>query len=385
MTAMLLLGGLALLVVGGELLVRGAVRLAERAGMSPLLVGLTLVGFGTSMPELVASVQAAAVGSPGIAVGNIVGSNLANLLLILGAAALVCPMAVESRALRRDGSVVLGTAVLLLAAAWSWGLSRPVGAVFVALLATYLAYAYRQERDAAGVNGHTAAFDRAQALEGVDRGLHGPTPAPRGAAGWLIPLATALAGLGAVVLGGRFLVDGAVQLARLLGLSEAVIGLTVVAVGTSVPELVTSVVAALRRQPEVALGNVLGSNIYNVLFIGGVTGLLAPTPVPPEIARFDAPLMVGASVLLLAFAATGLRIGRREGAVLLASYVTYLGLPHLDGLSHRKGSRPAWRRRPRRDRRPAPFVAVEVGRRDCCCTGVRKPGQNSEEPNQSVQ
>jgi cation:H+ antiporter len=291
--------------------------------VSPLLIGLTLVGFGTSTPELVASVQAALIGAPGIAVGNIVGSNLVNILLILGVAALICPLAVKSDALKRDGGVVLASALLLAAAAWTVGLTRPVGAVFVLLLAGYLIYAYRTERVAS--DGHTAAFDKAEAAEAVDPALRPRRAQGTGALAWAVPVVTALAGLAVIILGGRLLVDGAVTFARDVGLSEEVIGLTIVAAGTSAPELVTSIVAAVRRQSEVALGNVLGSNIYNALGIGGVTALIAPTPVPAQIASFDIPVMIGASVLLLVFAWSGRRLSRAEGGILLAAYVAYVG------------------------------------------------------------
>jgi cation:H+ antiporter len=324
MTFVLLAGGLVLLIAGGELLVRGAVQLAKRFGVSPLLIGLTLVGFGTSTPELVTSVQASLAGSPGIAVGNIVGSNISNILLILGISALLSPIIVSSRALARDGVIVVVVAAMLWAAGYAWGLDRTMGVAFLVGLALYLAYAWHQER--AGGEGHTAAFDKGAATE-LARAETGLTPPP-GTARWregvLASVVFAVGGLALVVFGGRFLVDGAIDLARMLGMYETVIGLTVVAVGTSMPELVTSVLAALRRQSEVALGNVLGSNIYNVLGIGGVTATLSPTVMPPEIIRFDAPVMVGASILLLVFAATGLRLSRREGAVLLACYVAYV-------------------------------------------------------------
>jgi cation:H+ antiporter len=324
MDFLLLLGGLALLALGGELLVRGAVQLAERMGISPLLIGLTLVGFGTSTPELVTSVQAALIGSPGIAVGNAVGSNIANILLILGIAALVWPIRVGSAALRRDGAVVLGAAVLLLVVGWTMPLDRLVGAVFVAGLVGYLVYAWRQER--VGADGHPAAIAKAEAFEGLHPTLHNAGAAAPGAGmgAVLLAVAAALGGLALVVVGGGLLVDGAVGIARSFGISETVIGLTIVAVGTSTPELVTSIVAAIRRQSDVALGNILGSNIYNILGILGLTGLIAPTTIPAEIARFDNLVMVGVSVALLVFAWSGLRIGRREGGALLAGYGLYV-------------------------------------------------------------
>lgn len=323
-TTFFIIGGLVLLSLGGEFLVRGAVQLAERLGVSPLVIGLTLVGFGTSTPELVTSVQAALRGAPGIAVGNIVGSNIANILLILGTAALLSPIIVTSRALARDGALVVVTAAAFAAVSLFWTLDRPTGAVLIAALVAYLVYAWRQERT--GADGHTAAYDKAAATEMAHEAMEiqsrDEAKAPRNTV--LVPLGFALAGLVLVILGGRFLVDGAIDLARQFGISETVIGLTIVAVGTSMPELVTSVVAALRRQSEVALGNVLGSNIYNILGIGGVTALVSPTTVPAEIARFDAPVMVAVSILMLVFAATGLRVARREGAALLAGYAVYL-------------------------------------------------------------
>jgi cation:H+ antiporter len=323
-TPLLILLGLILLVAGGELFVRGAVRIAERLGVSPLMIGLTLVGFGTSMPELVTSVQASMAGAPGIAVGNVVGSNIANILLILGISALIFPIAVPSAALWRDGVLGAVSAAALVVVALAWTLDRWVGAAFMAGLLAYIAYAWRQERLPAP--DHTAAFEKAQAFEEVHPpgSLHPAGPAAAGWRGLPLSLGLVLAGLALVVLGGGLLVDGATALARGLGVAESVIGLTIVAVGTSMPELVTSVVAALRRHADVALGNVLGSNIYNVLGIGGATGLIAPTVIPADIAGFDIYVMLGVSVLLLALARSGWRIGRREGALLLAAYGGYL-------------------------------------------------------------
>ncbi len=323
--ALLIAGGLVLLVAGGELFVRGAVQIAERMSVSPLLIGLTLVGFGTSTPELVTSVKASLAGSPGIAVGNIVGSNIANILVILGIAALITPIAVGRGALRRDGTIVAAVALAFTGVSLFGTLDRAVGTLFLLGLVAYVAYAWREERR--GEPGHTAAFEKAQAFEEVHpSGLHA-THASAPGAGWkgvAISSGFALGGLVLVVLGGGLLVDGAVGLARGLGVSETVIGLTIVAIGTSMPELVTSVVAALRRHADVALGNVLGSNIYNILGIGGATALIAPTPIPAAIVAYDVWVMLGVSVLLLLLARTGWRIGRREGAGLLALYVVYV-------------------------------------------------------------
>ena len=317
MTALLIIGGLALLIAGGDIMVRGAVGVATRLGVSPLVIGLTLVGFGTSTPELVTSVQASMAGSPGIAVGNIVGSNIANILLIMGVAALVAPIAVSSASLKRDGGIMIAVAILFAALSAVADLSRLTGVVFVSLLVAYVVFSFRQERAAPA--DHGAAYDKGVAVLEVDGGF---SPSRASSLGWSLTLA--MGGLVLVVIGGKFLVDGAVALARGYGISETVIGLTIVAVGTSMPELVTSVVAAFRRQAEVAFGNVVGSNIYNILGIGGVTALIAPTTVPPEMVRFDNLIMVGVSLVLFAFAWTGLRIGRREGGLLICGYLIYL-------------------------------------------------------------
>ena len=316
-----LIGGLALLVAGGELLVRGAVQVASRLGVSPLVIGLTLVGFGTSTPELVTSVQAALSGSPGIAYGNIVGSNIANILLILGISATLTPIRISSRTLRRDGGVMLFVAVVFAALAATVTMGVLVGAVFVLALGTYIFFAFRQERASAAEHG--AAYDKGLAAQEVDPAL---VPAQRPGRSVTLSLLTAIAGLALVVLGGYFLVQGAVNVARSFGISETIIGLTIVAVGTSTPELVTSIMAALRKEADVAFGNIIGSNIYNILGIGGMTALIAPVRVPAEIVRFDNWVMIGVSVLAVVLAHTSSRITRWEGGLLLAGYAGYIAL-----------------------------------------------------------
>jgi cation:H+ antiporter len=315
-----LIGGLIVLVAGGELLVRGAVQIATSLGVSPLVIGLTLVGFGTSTPELVTSVQAALADAPGIAYGNIVGSNIANILLIVGVAALISPMVINSVALTRDGAVMLAVAVAFSIVAFAMPLGRIVGLVFIATLIVYVYLAFRQER-ASAPGGHGAVYDKSLALQSTDAALSPPATPQKPL---LISTLIALVGLVLVVIGGRFLVDGAVSLARGFGISETVIGLTIVAVGTSMPEFVTSVVAGIRKQGDVAFGNIVGSNIYNILGIGGFTALIAPGAVPAEIVGFDNFVMIAVSLALVAFAWTGLRIARWEGAALLAGYVVYV-------------------------------------------------------------
>ena len=310
-----LLPGLVLLIAGGDLLVRGAVRIAERLRLSPMLIGLTVVGMGTSMPELAASLQASLSGSPGIALGNIVGSNIANSLLILGVAALIAPIAVSARALWRDGGVGILAALALLAAGATVGLSREAGLLFLVMMAAYILHAYRQERVGAP---HSAAYDRAVAMEEIDPALV-PHDRPDGRLSVALLLFTV--GLALIVGGGSLLVSAAVAIAEQLGVSDTVIGLTIVAVGTSLPELVTSAMAAWRRQGDIALGNVLGSNIYNILFIGGVTGAVAPTAVPDSIMAFDLWVLVAVSLIVMLFAFSGGRLSRKEGLLLAAAYV----------------------------------------------------------------
>jgi cation:H+ antiporter len=306
-----LMAGFLLLVAGGDSLVRGAVAVARRFGVSPLLIGLTLVGFGTSTPELITSVQAALVGSPGIAFGNVVGSNTANILLILGIAALISPLRTSRDAFRRDGSVVFLAALACAGVVLFGRLDRPIGIVLVVLLVAYVVYTYRLERV---VHDPSAVMHEAEASAAE--------PAPTRP--WVAVLFT-VGGMALTILGARFLVDGAIELARAAGVSETIVGVTIVAVGTSLPEFVTSVMAAVRRQSDVAFGNIVGSNIYNVLGILGVTAIVRPIPVPPEIARLDIWVMLLATVLLLVFSVTGWRVTRTEGGVLLAAYVAYVG------------------------------------------------------------
>lgn len=305
-----LAGGLALLVLGGDTLVRGAVALARRFGVSPLLIGLTLVGFGTSTPELVTSLKAAFLGSPGIAVGNVVGSNTANILLILGLTALISPVATSRSVLLRDGGAVLIAALAALAIALTGELVRTAGGALVVLLAAYVIYCYLRER---------RSEDDAAVLHKAEVEVAEPHPK-----GLTLALLFAFGGIALTILGADLLVTGAIALARTAGISETLLGLTLVAVGTSLPELVTSAAAALRRHGDVAFGNVLGSNIYNVLGILGVTALVKPIAVPPQIARFDIWIMLGATLLLLAVSRTGWRIGRGEGLLLLTCYGAYL-------------------------------------------------------------
>ncbi len=308
-----LVAGFVLLVVGGEALVRGAVATATRLGLSPLFIGIALVGFGTSSPELVTSLQAAFAGSPGIAVGNVVGSNIANILLILGIGALLLPVICEPKAFYRDGTVVGVSAVLLAGVVMVGHLDRWTGLAFVAALLAYIAFTFIKE---------SRSPDEAAAIHEAEAALPlGDMPI-----GLPLALAFAIGGIALTIFGAKLLVDGAIELAATAGISEAVIGLTVVAVGTSLPELVTAVVAALKKHGDVAFGNILGSNIYNTFGILGITAAVHPLDVPFEIIEFDIWVMLAATVMLLFFAVSGWQVSRREGAVLLGLYVVYLGI-----------------------------------------------------------
>lgn len=294
------LGGLIALFFGGEALVRGAVGIARRLAIPPLLIGLTVVGFGTSTPELLVSVDAALGGVPDIAIGNIVGSNIGNILLIVGLSALVWPIRVMGGTLRRDTTVMMAATVALLPLFWMGEIGRLSGALLFAALMGYLIWAYRHP--------------------GPEADEEDTSP--------LLPLwQTALwvaFGLGALMLGARFLVDGAVNIARGMGVSEAFIGLTIVAIGTSLPELATSLIAALRKQSEIAIGNIVGSNIFNVLGILGVTAMVSPIPVADRFFSFDLPVMIAVSAVLTALLLLRPQIGRISGLALLVAYAAYV-------------------------------------------------------------
>ncbi len=311
------IAGLVLLFGGGELLVRGAVQLAERMGVTPLVIGLIVVGFGTSMPELVTSLEAALLGTPDVAWGNIVGSNIANSVLILGAAAVTAPILLNSGGLKRDLGFGLGATILLFGIALFGSISIWAGIALVALLFAYLGYAYIEESGEPEVHG--AAYDK-----GAAHSLNIAETPEAEAAKWLKPVLLTAAGLAVLVVGGKLLVGGAVDIASAMGLSDVVIGLTIVAIGTSLPEMVTSVIAAMRGEGEIALGNIAGSNIYNILGIGGATAIVSPGPLPPEMIGFDMIILLGASLLLLIFIMTRKIIGRKTGALLLAGYMAYL-------------------------------------------------------------
>lgn len=306
MDYLLILGGLVLLLLGGEGLVRGSVAVASRLGMSPLVIGVTLVGFGTSAPELVTSVNAALAGAPGIAVGNVVGSNVSNLLLILGVTALVHPVECPTNVLRRDGLVMAVATLLTIAALLAGTVGRGVGGLLVGALVTYLAGTLYVARRSG----------RVELPEGAEVDADGRLSTQ---------LLLAFGGIAGVVIGADLLVAGAISIAEQWGVPETVIGLTIVALGTSLPELAAGVAAAVRGHTDLAFGNVLGSNVFNLLGILGGTALVTPIPVDPAVMRVDVWVLLGATLLLLAFAWTRERIARLEGAICVLAYLGYMG------------------------------------------------------------
>jgi cation:H+ antiporter len=308
--ALTLAGGLLALAAGAELMVRGASRLATAAGISPLVIGLTVVAWGTSTPELVVSTVAALEGRDEIAVANVVGSNSFNVLFILGACALVLPLRVAQQLVRLDVPIMVGCALLLWLLGADGRVSRPECGLLLLLLAAYTTFVLKlARRESAEVRAeYTLAFERA-------------TPRRR----WWMDGLLVLLGLGLLVLGGDWLVEGAVRVSRAAGLSETIVGLTIVAAGTSLPEVATSLLASLRGQRDIAVGNVVGSNVYNVLAILGFSGALAPEglTVAPAVLNVDLPVMLAASFACLPIFLTGQRIDRWEGGLFLAFYFAY--------------------------------------------------------------
>ena len=303
--------GIAFLYAGGDLLVRNASTLAVRWGIPPIVIGLTVVSFGTSAPELAASVAAALQGVPEIAIGNVVGSNIANIALILGVTAAIHPLRAQAQFLRRDTPLMIAVALLLVLAFVGGRLGRIEGLLFVLGLGGYLWLLLRSDEPAAVEEEFAQEFGTA----------------PRRSA-WLAG-GGALLGLVVLVAGAQLLVTGATAIARAAGLPELIIGLTLVAVGTSLPELATSAIAALKGEPDIALGNIVGSNIFNILGILGITMMVRPIELPFASIAIDLGVMVGLSLLLWPFLRTGMRLGRREGAFLLVVYAAYVSYLYL--------------------------------------------------------
>ncbi|AFY67356.1 Na+/Ca+ antiporter, CaCA family [Geitlerinema sp. PCC 7407] len=309
----LLLVGLVLLVVGAEALVRGASRIAAVLGISPLVIGLTIVAYGTSSPELAVNIQSSLAGQSDIAIGNVVGSNIFNVLFILGVSALVSPLLVAQQLIRLDVPIMIGVSCLMLLFSLDGNIGTSDGVILFLGAVSYTAfliYQSRQEKDAAVQDEYAKEY--------------GAQPT-RSLSTWLVNLALVVGGLGLLLAGSRLLVDSAIVIAQAIGVSELVIGLTIVAAGTSLPELATSVIASMRGERDIAVGNVVGSNIFNILAIIGLSSIISPDGIPvlPAALRFDIPIMIAVAIACLPIFFTGNLISRREGIFFLAYYGVY--------------------------------------------------------------
>lgn len=319
MDIIFVVAGLALLTIGGESLVRGASTLASKAGISPLVIGLVIVSAATSAPEFAVTLGAVYSGEPDLAIGNVIGSNIANILLILGIAALISPLVIKRQLVRFDIPVMLGATVLLVLFSLDGSISSLDGLVLFGLLVLHSGVSVVIGRRTTTAHGY----------EPVELPLN-----TKPVSIWLA-LILLVAGVGLLVLGSQLLVTGAVAIATALGVSSLVIGLTVVAIGTSLPELATSIVAIIRGEKDMAVGNVVGSNIFNIGLVLGLPAMLVDgLPVLDSAIAVDAPLMLAAAVALLPIAFTGFKVARWEGALFLSLYVAYMAYLVLDNTGH---------------------------------------------------
>ena len=323
-TILMLIAGLVLLVAGAEVLVKGASRIALMFGLSPLVIGLTIVAYGTSSPELMVSIQSSLAGQPDIALGNVVGSNIFNVLLILGVSALITPLVVAQQLIRLDVPILIGISCLTLMFGLDGKISRVDGAIFlmgIILYTTFLLIQSRKERNPEV----TEEYER----EYGDATVRSPQKIA-------INIGFVVVGLGLLVLGSKFLVDSSIAIARSFGISELVIGLTLVAAGTSLPELATSFVASIRGERDIAVGNVIGSNIFNILAVLGGSSLFSSEglTVSASALRFDIPVMIAVAVICLPVFITGQLIARWEGLLFLSYYVAYTAYLIMDSANY---------------------------------------------------
>jgi cation:H+ antiporter len=310
-----LLAGLGLLVIGAEMLVRGGASFAARMGISSLVIGLTIVAYGTSSPELIVSAKAALAGSPDIAIGNVVGSNIFNILFILGISALICPLAVSQQLVRIDVPIMIGVSVLTFILSLDGMLGKVDGIIFLTGIVLYTWF--------------VISLGKKEKKKEVIKEYESEFGAPKKSKSWLLDIFLIAVGLGVLIFGARWFVGGAIGIARGFGISELVIALTIVAAGTSMPEVATSIMASIRKERDIAVGNVVGSNIYNILAILGISSILAKDglPVSAGIIDFDMPAMIAVAVACLPIFFTGRTISRWEGGVFIfyyAAYTTYL-------------------------------------------------------------
>jgi cation:H+ antiporter len=313
MIALKLIFGLALLVVGAEVLVKGASKIAAAIGITPLVIGLTVVAFGTSSPELAVSVVSSLEGKSDIALGNVLGSNIFNVLFILGLSALITPLVVAQQLIRLDVPIMIGASLLTLLFAWDGNIATWEGAILMAIGIAYIVFVIRLSRK-----------EKNKAVLEEYKEEYGEQTAPAKGKLWLSILFV-VAGLLLLVLGSRWLVESAVVIAKSLGVSDLVVGLTIIAAGTSLPEVATSIIASMRGEKDIAVGNVVGSNIFNIFFILSTAAVVSKggVPVAESALKFDLPVMVAVAVACLPIFLTGRRIDRWEGAVFLGYYIAY--------------------------------------------------------------
>lgn len=314
----LLIVGLTVLYFGAEAMVKGASQLALNLGIAPMIVGLTVVAFGTSAPEFVISLIAAFEGSAGISVGNIIGSNIANLALILGIAAVISPMPVDARALRRDYPVMLGAGVLFYLVSLDGHIERWEGGILFAGIVGYVLWSMLHAQKL------RRAASAGESVEEVDSELSEEDVAAAARTSRLKNVGYLIGGLIGLTIGAKLMVDGAVSIAQSMGISDFVIGVTIVAFGTSLPELATSVVAAVRKESDISIGNVIGSNIFNVLFIMGVVPMIFGMDVSDRALTVDFPIMLGVTVIAFPLMRVGYRLTRLKGAFFLLIYASYI-------------------------------------------------------------
>jgi cation:H+ antiporter len=311
----MVIGGLLLLFFGGEWLVKGSVSLAKKLGLSSLMVSAVVIGFGTSMPEMTVSIGASLKGAPDIAIGNIIGSNIANSILIIGVGALLAPIIIQAYLVRRDMLMMLASSIILCALAL-WGMVNFwAGLAMFSLLVFYIIYSYHHDKNLQN--------EQANEDEEYEDAIHMPL---------IKAVFYSLLGLTLLIFGAHILVEGGVAIARLFGVSEAIIGLSIVAIGTSLPELVTAIIAAYHKHSDVIIGNILGSNIFNILSILGVTSMITTIPIAPEIKAFDIWVMLAVTLWLALYLWRGMVIGRISGIMMLCAYGAYMIWLYANGI-----------------------------------------------------
>lgn len=324
MTILLLIGGVILLIVGAEALVRGASKIAANIGIPPLVIGLTVVAFGTSSPEMAVSVMSSSSGNVDIAIGNVVGSNIFNVLFILGLSALIVPLVVNQQLIKLDVPLMIIVSLLTLMLGWNGNISKIEGGILFAGIIGYTVFLIRQSKK-----------EKSKLVKQEYEQEYGDGK-PFTPMQWIINLVMVVGGLVLLVLGSRWLVDSATTIAKQMGVSDLIIGLTIVAAGTSLPEVATSIIASIRGERDIAVGNVVGSNIFNILAVLGLSALFAPSGLPVSAAalQFDIPVMIAVAIACLPMFFTGNLIARWEGAVFLGYYIAYTTYLILSSTKH---------------------------------------------------